>query len=336
MAGIETRKVQITGRSTFVVSLPKKWVKKVNIESGDSLVLMPLADGTLLVNPKLSKQDVPIEEHVELEPQDMDDLTRTFIGAYLAGYDVITIKGHKQLLRSMRRNIRDLSHKVIGMEIIDDGNHAVTVKDLLDASDLSLLKGIKRMYSITRNMLQDSLAALTENDADLADDVTGRDDQVDKLFWLIAKQYNLIVKNVFFASKMDIKPQEALGYLLIGRSVERIADHASKIARNAKNVDDGKAVIEDIATAGTELIDLLDDTLNAFYLNKLAQANTVVSTLEAFQQRIEPLKEEVLSSKADAAAMISLAYIIDSLERTRSYATDIAEAAINHYFAANG
>jgi len=34
---IETRKVQITGGSTYVISLPKKWINKVKIKSGDGI-----------------------------------------------------------------------------------------------------------------------------------------------------------------------------------------------------------------------------------------------------------------------------------------------------------
>jgi len=53
---METRKVQITGKSTYVVSLPKKWVNRVKISNGDSLVLMPLSNGNLLINPRATGQ----------------------------------------------------------------------------------------------------------------------------------------------------------------------------------------------------------------------------------------------------------------------------------------
>ena len=38
---IETRKVQITGGSTYVISLPKKWINKVKIKSGDGIAFNP-------------------------------------------------------------------------------------------------------------------------------------------------------------------------------------------------------------------------------------------------------------------------------------------------------
>lgn len=334
MTVVETRKVQVTGRSTYVVSLPKKWVNKVHVKSGDSLVLVPLADGTLIINPQLSKADInSTEKRIEIDPQDSEEMVRKFIGAYLAGFDMVVIKGNKQRLRNMRQDVLDMVHKVIGMEIIDDGNNTVTIKDLLDASDLSLLRGVKRMYSITREMLRDAMAVLDHKDASLAEDVMSRDDQVDKLCWMVTKQYNLIVKNVFYANKMDITPQAALGYMLIARSIERIADHATKIAYNAMQVHETTEVAAKIIETSTQLVHLLDDTVNAFYLNKFDYANIVMNKLRDLQEPIEQLKHEILAHQADAVTIMGMAYIVDSLERTRSYGMDIAESAINHYFA---
>ncbi len=49
-------------------------------------------------------------------------------------------------------------------------------------------------------------------------------------------------------------------------------------------------------------------------------------------RNIEALTQEVLSMKGEGTNIVPLAYVVDSLERTRAYASDIGEAAINHYF----
>jgi phosphate uptake regulator len=36
----EVEKVQLTGRSTFIVSLPKKWVVSMGLRAGDQLVIV--------------------------------------------------------------------------------------------------------------------------------------------------------------------------------------------------------------------------------------------------------------------------------------------------------
>ena len=45
----ETRKVQVTGGSTYIISLPKSWAESSKIQKGDSLTLWPRDDGHLIV-----------------------------------------------------------------------------------------------------------------------------------------------------------------------------------------------------------------------------------------------------------------------------------------------
>lgn len=329
---METRKVQITGRSTYIISLPKTWVTKSKIKCGDSIMLIPRSDGTLLVNPKLHEKDEQMERTVEIQLSDVDALIRKFIGAYLAGYNIIEIKSKEKFLSATKQSIRKLTHNVIGPEIIDETTNSVTVKDLLDSSDFSLLKGIKRMYLITRGMHKDAVLALKDQDAELAEDVEARDDEVDKFYWMIAKQYNLVLNDIFFADKMGVTPQEMLGYLLVARSIERIADHAKRLAVNTKNVRTKLEIIQEISDASDKIIEVFDDAVTAFKRNNFEGANDAVNKAKKLAKTTEQLTHAIFSLKLDATSIVSLAYIVDSLERTRAYTLDIAETSINHQF----
>lgn len=47
----EVRKVQFTGRSTYVLSLPKKWIEEMHIHAGDQVTLVRELDNSLSVVP---------------------------------------------------------------------------------------------------------------------------------------------------------------------------------------------------------------------------------------------------------------------------------------------
>jgi len=329
---METRKVQITGKSTYIISLPKTWVNKVKIKNGDSVILIPRSDGTLLVNPKLDENKEITTNIINVESRDMEMLFRKFIGAYLAGYDVIEMNSVEKLSPSVRQHIRQMTHNVIGPEIIDETMNSVKVKDLLDSSDLSLVQGLKRMYVITRGMHRDAIVALQTQDVELAEDVESRDNEVDKFYWMIAKQYNLVMNDMFFADKMGVKSQEVLGYLLVARSIERIADHAKKLASNTKLIKGKIEIIAKIVNVSEAIMKEFDEAMNAFNHNKFEHANDVVNKARALGKKTQELTHEIFSLKLPAMTIVSLAYIIDSLERTRAYVLDIAETAINHQF----
>ncbi len=334
---METRKVQITGRSTYIISLPKTWVTKVNVKNGDSLGMIPRSDGTLLINPKITERGErpsdQITKNINIESQNMDEFTREFIGVYLAGYNVIEMTFKNPVSKNMRQKIRELSHGVIGPEIIDESINSVTVKDLVDASDFSIVKGVKRMYIITNAMYKDALNALNNKDKELAEDVESRDNDVDKLYWLINKQFNLILKDVFFADKMGIKPQEAISFLLTARAIERIADHATRLAENSKTINENTPLDKKIFETGNKILELLDGSINAIYRKNLKYAHEMVENSKNTRCEIEKLRQEILRfNKTDILTIVSLIYIVDSLDRTRGYAEDIAEIGINHNF----
>ncbi|MFL6337773.1 MAG: AbrB/MazE/SpoVT family DNA-binding domain-containing protein, partial [Nitrososphaeraceae archaeon] len=47
----EVRKIQFTGRSTYILSLPKKWMEEMHLKPGDPVNLTREANNSLLIIP---------------------------------------------------------------------------------------------------------------------------------------------------------------------------------------------------------------------------------------------------------------------------------------------
>jgi phosphate uptake regulator len=47
----EVRKVQFTGRSTYVLSLPKRWIEEMHLHAGDQVTLVRETDNSLSIVP---------------------------------------------------------------------------------------------------------------------------------------------------------------------------------------------------------------------------------------------------------------------------------------------
>jgi len=50
---MEIRRIQQTGGSSFIITLPKEWIKLNKINKNDQLGLFSKSDGTLLITPKM-------------------------------------------------------------------------------------------------------------------------------------------------------------------------------------------------------------------------------------------------------------------------------------------
>lgn len=330
---METRKVQVTGKSTFVVSLPKNWVNRVRIISGDSVAMIPLTDGTLLVNPNLTRKGSDmVRKVIPLDTDDLEQVFRRFVGAYLAGYSTIEFRSRTAIEKEVRQTIRQFSKSLIGPEIIEEGQNTIIMRNLLDASTFSLAKGIRRMHVIARDMHVEAIESLRTGSIEAAAEVKSRDDEVDKLYWMIAKQYNLALRDFSLAEKMQIRPQEALGYLLVARSLERIADHAARIAGNSQELLDEDELVGQLWKFSVAILAILDEATNAFYKVRFDLSHDTVNKSKELRKAIQEMKHDLLTSHKEPATTVPLAYVIDSLERTLAYATDIAEIGINHEY----
>jgi phosphate uptake regulator len=131
---------------------------------------------------------------------------------------------------------------------------------------------------------------------------------------------------------MGVKPQEALGYLLTARSIERIGDHATRIAINLKAINRKTAIDDKIFEIGNKILEMFNDSINALNRRELKYAHEVIKNSKNIRNNIEKLRQDIFSLKGEVITIVSLVYIIDSLERTRGYTEDIAETAINHHF----
>ncbi len=329
---MEIRKVQRSGGSSFIVSLPKKWVDATRIGKNDPVGLIIQPDGTLLITPNTSGVQLPKRKEFAVDMStDRTLLLRELIGAYIAGYTEIKVKSKARLPADIIEQVRHYTAMSIGQEVVEETDTEILVKDLLNPTEMPLDNTIRRMGVIVTKMAEDAIAALRSKDIDLARNVIERDGDVDRLHWLIARQVNLIFSDVNLSRKMGIPVATASGYVQIAKVIERIADHATKIARNAIELADvpiDEDYLGEIERAGADALAVFQSALAAFFSSDIERANDTIGHRTELERRCREISSRALSY--DAASAIHLVYISDSLRRVGDYSTDICEHVINH------
>jgi phosphate transport system protein len=115
-------------------------------------------------------------------------------------------------------------------------NIAESVLVLLPHPPVKPLIDIPRMAVISEKMVRDALDAFVKRDAQLARDVLRRDDEVDELKDQVFRE----LLTYMMADPGTI--QRALALILISRTLERIADHATNIAEDVIFITEAKDV----------------------------------------------------------------------------------------------
>lgn len=331
----ETRKIQLTGRSTYIVSLPKKWITKMNLKAGSQLVVTKQSDASLLLTPKeLTKSTKLGEAKIIVSPQDDPNIiTRTIIALYLVGYNFIKIQTKGERITSLQRNlIKDLTRKkMVGTEIISDSPNEMMLQILLSYPELSVDNALRRMCLIAKSMHEDAMKALSDQNKELAQEVISLDDEVDRFSLYVIRQLKAAVQSEIVLRDIGLSnPKDCLGYRVIVKSVERIADHAVKIAENVLLLDEkiDDSVFQKISEMSSFARFVFDDSIKSLYKKDYLLADSVVAKAKI----IVTIENEAMNSIAKNVAptqMSSVRMIVESIRRTAEYASDIAEIVLN-------
>ena len=329
----ETRRVQMTGGSTLVVSLPRDWVKSVGIKAKDEVFLAPQTDMSLLIThrsriEKASESSIEVSSHME-----EGEVLRTFIAYYIGGFDIVRIKFRANLpeIRSnLKTHIRD---KLIGVEIVEETSDAILAQCLHGYFDLPVKKAQSRMGILTSAMQIDAVRSLLGGDPLLAKEILERDDEVDRFYHFIARQLNLAVHNRMMIQEIGlVTAQDCLNYRLVVKSIERIADHAAQVANSTVQLEKRRipqALGEHIQKLSKLTNEIFESALRAVHGKNSKIANETIARLCQVLKEEESATQELVASRLDNSAVVSLRLAIESLRRIAEYSVDICEIVVN-------
>tara|TARA_B110000263_G_scaffold135635_1_gene117749 strand:- start:1329 stop:2315 length:987 start_codon:yes stop_codon:yes gene_type:complete len=321
---MESRKLQKTGGSTLIVSLPKKWITKNKLDAGSEVRLTIQPDGTINIDPGTSDINKKIST-VKCNNEESQHLFRDLIGVYLAGGTEIKVIGSPRLTVEERKTIRKFSASVIGLEIIEEEATQAILIDMSNPGALPLRTAIKRLYKIVSAMYNDSILIL-EGSKDLAADVVDRDKEADKLQWFIERQLNMMLDDSSLSRQLEATSFEGVIYSNVARYLERIADHACRLAEigYVAGLIPGRKMLPLAKDAG----DIMKEAMMSFINNDPRKATVIIDKGKKTMQKAQTYFEN--KSKKEIEHPLEFSIAIDAIMRTIAYSTDISEAAINY------
>jgi len=325
---METRKVQVTGGSTYTVSLPKEWATANDVSAG-SVVEFHAEDDLLLLSPR--RENDRVEGTLDIGGLEEDhELTRAVMTMYVSGFDVITLETAR-ISAEQRRVIRNAVQGLVGLEVIEETSDRVVLQDLLDSSELSVHNAITRMQLVSLTMLEDAIEALIEDDDDLAEDVKQRDEDVDRLWYMVSRVFRTVLRNPTAATDIGFPRETVFDYQSSARQLERIADHATKIADLSLEID---AISGETATKLRELqgeaVTVPETAMEALLADDSSEATERANEARGNIRAVDDLAREVDKQvrEADPQSAQVLGLVVDSLSRTADYGGNIAESAL--------
>lgn len=327
---METRKVQLSGGTTYTVSLPKQWAMEHGIESGSVLSLHPNEDGSLLIDTATNRRSVERSVRVDVSTDSEGAIRQRVRALHAVGADTVTLtdpSGHPPERRTLiEETLRELS----GFELLETSDTRIRITNLIDAENVDVRKSVLRLRLVMLAMHRDAVAAVVDDDEELARRVVSRDEEADKLFAMVTRHFRRSLSDLTEVEKLSYSRDELFEHYYAARQFERIADHAVKMAEFVRepNATIPADCDDDLSTLGRETRELVDAAADSLLSDGGIEAVAdVLGRRDDLFERLDRLDRELYGHDAPNEAY-TLGIVLDSLRRCAQYGVNVASIAV--------
>jgi phosphate uptake regulator len=346
------RRVQCTGRGSYIISLPKEWVQDLDLKRGSEIAFNVEPDSTLLLVPRKIQEKEgrgnaakPKEYYISIDQKETTQSTLRMIKAlYAIGADIIRVHiKNPQDTAKYKNEIKNLARdSFLGSEIIDETSDEITLQILIKHSEFSIEKAVRRMAIVALAANRDAIAALKDRNTALFDSVINARNDVNRLGLYIVRQLKYGIERNLYRELGFRTPKEFLLYRVAENDIENIAQNAMNIINSLgslqKLIDDETLFVKDpideeiynqLLSYSSLAQQLYDDGIKALFKREYKEAEKLISKRESFT----PLENELImlmsSKKLDPNIASVLRLIFDSSRRIMDYSRNMAELTLN-------
>ena len=325
--------MQLSGGSTYIISLPKNWIDELKIRVGEHVTIVKNSNQSLTIFPRegIGKEKKSIATIPSSQKDSGESIKRKTIAAYLAGYKTIKIKTKGMRIPSDHsKSIRELVRTtMIGTEIVESSSEQIVLQVLTRLPELSFDTALKRMYLMSNNMVKESIEAFGEMDFVHAEEVVNMDDEVDRFGLYMRRNLVLAVGNERILHDMGLrKPSDCLGYRSVVTRIERIADHASLIAKRTKFLEEkiNSKLLSKINNLSEKSLEVFEESITAVQNNDFEKGENVAEKVRGVIEEEKQIMNKIKEFEKNETV---IKFVLEDLRRIAEYSGDIAEVAID-------
>jgi phosphate uptake regulator len=266
----ESRRVQKVGYNSLSISIPKQYVKDMNLKQGDSLLFKEDSDGTLRLIPATKAREETKATVRAEQAGSSEMLARLIVGAYALGYDTIEVSGREPLDHATTSRVLNTIKRLRGMEVVESDVRHIVAQSFIDPTKFPVDSLIKRLQMLVSGSLERVTESLDLKQESSLDGVGSVKEEIDELYWLILRQLLVALNRRELASEIGIESPL----------------HASGDRVSAKTLDEIGGIIQDIAQELARLRGLgtkMDPRVTTALVRLAAKAG------EAFNTTVESL-----------------------------------------------
>jgi len=299
------------GYNSLSISIPKQYVKNMNLKQGDSLLFREDSDGTLRLIPARRAREAARAVVRAEQAGSTEVLTKLIVGAYALGYDTIEVTGREPLDRLTVERVLGTVKRLRGMEIVESDVRHVVAQSFIDPTKFPVDSLIKRLQIL----VSDSLECVTES-VDLTqmgrlEGVFRVQDEIDELYWLILRQLLVALDRRELASEIGIEsPLHASGDRVSAKTLDEIGgviqDMAQELVRlRGRGVTMDQKVIDSVRRLAAKAGETFNTTVESLLTPDIRLIGKSLSLVEETMSLEKEVKVTLVSGESGYARVLA-------------------------------
>jgi len=347
------RRVQSTGRGSYIISLPKEWIKNLNLEKGSEIAFNLHSDSTITLIPRKIKEktgditEAKLKEYfinIDATKEDLYAILRMIRALYVISADIIRIhfKSAEDATKTKNKIKQFARNTLLGAEIIDETQDEIVLQTLIKHSEFPIEKAVRRMAIIALSANRDTILALKDQKKELFESVINARNDANRLGLYIVRQLKFGISRNMFRELGFKTPKEFLLYRIIVNDIKNITENALNIINNLANlkkqVDNEEIFIKEpldeevylqILNFNSEAHKLFEETMKAMFKRSYTDSEKIIAKRGSFIQNENDLLRLLSIKKLDPNNAAIYRLVMDSSRRILDYSQDIAELTLN-------
>src|SRR3989338_4047480 len=285
---MEYRKLISFGKSSFVVSLPKTWVRQHKLVKGD-LIYFEEQNTDLILKPRSNKTEEESKEIViNVDGKSLFTVRREISSAYILNYRKIILKGSE--VKSKIKELQSSIQHFIALEVMEQSPDSIVASDFLNMDKVSIEELIRKMDLVTRTMLKEC-SQLFKDEA-ILEAIKERDKDVDRLYFLLFRTVLYGLQNPGKVLKaFNLTSVDLLKIKFIGYYIEAIADETRRIVRSAQGAIVGPSEKKQIEQLVNKVYDYFAQTMKSVYNKDIKLSLQLSEMKKEFEADLEVLEK---------------------------------------------
>ncbi len=330
----EKRKVQVSGKSSFVIALPKRWASDMSLQHGDEVTITrPGINSLLLVFDPISRSVLEDREpgtHIEVSEADSQEvILRRIEASYVSGYSTIEVIGRGAEFKSREAVKERARRNLLGAEVAGYSNNGFSLQILLGNSELKLEDDLKRLYSVCSSVFREAIWSLKDTNA--ASIAISQHDDAHRLNLYLMRRLNMFIKSGI--SKEDELGQwDLLSFIVVVRALQNLSDESTEIAQAV--LDLPSALRNDCLNGVLGLSELASRLVEESFVAVLKMdhygAQSVLREAGAFDERRKEFQSLVFQDgELPIDAKKAILSLLSSLRNATRYARNIVDVVLD-------